>query len=246
MQGNTKVDVQVQGGTPVTVAIQAGSTQTMQVRNPWPGQSVEVVGGSSNAVVVSPTTAGTLSVPVSSGQSYLVERTASLTTSLPFAQVSGTPATTAKHLGNVQIGLDGGSTTPPSGTPVISLKAHANGDYVTADNAGASPLIANRTAIGPWESFDEIDQGGGYIALRAHANNLYVTADNAGAAPLLAKVTAVGTWEQFLLIHNSDGSVSLQSRINGDYVTADNAGASPLIANRTSIGPWEEFDLITD
>jgi hypothetical protein len=245
VQGNTKVDVQVQGGTPVTVAIQAGSTQTMQVRNPWAGQSVEVVDGSSNAVVVAPTTAGTLSVPVTSGQTYLVERTASLTTSLPYAQVTGTPATAARHLGNVQIGLDGGST-PPTGSPVISLRAHANSDYVTADNAGASPLIANRTAIGPWEQFDEIDQGNGYIALRAHANNLYVTADNAGANPLIANKTAVGTWEQFQLIHNGDGSVSLKSRINNDYVTADNAGASPLIANRTAIGPWESFDLITN
>jgi hypothetical protein len=27
---------------------------------------------------------------------------------------------------------------------------------VTAENAGASSLIANRTAIGPWEEFDLI------------------------------------------------------------------------------------------
>jgi len=26
---------------------------------------------------------------------------------------------------------------------------------VTAENAGASPLIANRTSIGPWEQFDQ-------------------------------------------------------------------------------------------
>jgi hypothetical protein len=31
-----------------------------------------------------------------------------------------------------------------------------NNDYVTAENAGASALIANRTAIGPWEEFDLI------------------------------------------------------------------------------------------
>jgi hypothetical protein len=246
VQGNTKVDVQVQNGTPVTVAIQAGSSRTMKVRSPWPGQSVQVVNGSSNAVVVSATTAGTISVPVSSGQSYLVEQTGSPTTSLPFAQVSGTPATSAKHLGNVQIGLDAAGGTSPGGSTVISLKAHANGDYVTADDAGASPLIANRTAIGQWEQFDQVDEGGGYIALRAHANNKFVTADDAGASPLLAKVDSVGTWEQFQLIHNGDGSVSLKARINGDYVTAENAGASALIANRTAIGPWEEFDLITD
>jgi hypothetical protein len=29
-----------------------------------------------------------------------------------------------------------------------------NNMLVTAENAGASPLIANRTAIGPWEEFD--------------------------------------------------------------------------------------------
>ncbi|WP_052397320.1 fascin domain-containing protein [Streptomyces sp. NRRL F-5123] len=246
VQGNTKVDVQVQGGTPVTVAIQAGSSQTMRVRNPWPGQAIQVVNGSSGAVVVSSTTAGTVSVPVSSGQSYLVERTGTPTASLPYAQVGGSPATAARHLGNVQIGLDGGGGTSPGNGSVISLRAHANGDYVTADDAGASPLIANRTAIGPWEQFDEIDAGGGYIALRAHADNKYVTADNAGAAPLLAKVDAVGTWEQFQLIHNGDGSVSLKARVNGDYVTAESAGAQPLIANRTAIGPWEEFDLITN
>ena len=38
----------------------------------------------------------------------------------------------------------------------VSLRAHANNDIVTADNAGASPLIANRTSIGTWESFDLI------------------------------------------------------------------------------------------
>ncbi|MFC4031671.1 xylosidase [Streptomyces polygonati] len=35
----------------------------------------------------------------------------------------------------------------------VSLKAQANNMYVTAENAGAAALIANRTAIGPWEQF---------------------------------------------------------------------------------------------
>ena len=138
-----------------------------------------------------------------------------------------------------------GLFTPPN-VPVVSLRAHANGDYVTAENAGASALIANRTAIGPWEQFDEIDEGNGAIALRAHANGLLVTADNAGASPLIANRTAVGQWETFDLVHNADGSVSLRAHADNDYVTAENAGASSLIANRTAIGGWEEFDLIRD
>ena len=136
-----------------------------------------------------------------------------------------------------------GGTTP--GT-VVSFRAMANNMIVTADNAGASPLIANRTAISTWESFDLITNSNGTISFRAHANNLIVTADNAGASPLIANRTAIGTWEQFTLINNSNGTISLRDMANNMIVTADNAGASPLIANRTAIGTWEQFTLITD
>ena len=132
------------------------------------------------------------------------------------------------------------------GTQAISLRAHANNMYVCADNAGANPLIANRTAIGPWETFDVLDAGNGNIALRSHANNLIVTAENAGASALIANRTSIGGWETFQLIRNPDGSVSLRALANNLYVTAENAGAQPLIANRAAIGGWEEFDLIND
>jgi hypothetical protein len=108
--GATKVDVQVENGTPVTAAIEAGATHRMLIRNPWPGQQVQVVDGGSGAVVLSPTTAGTVTLTVQAGRSYLVERVSSPTTSLPFTQVTGVPATSARHLGGVQIGLD------PAGT----------------------------------------------------------------------------------------------------------------------------------
>ena len=84
----------------------------------------------------------------------------------------------------------------------MSLRAHANNNIVTADNAGANPLIANRTAIGQWEEFDLLNNADGSVSLRAHANNNIVTADNAGASPLIANRTAVGPWEKFDLIHN--------------------------------------------
>ena len=115
IQGGSKVDVQVEGGTIATAAIQAGTTETMTVRNPWPGQQAEVVNGSSGAVVVGATTASTFSVPVTAGSSYLVEQPSSLTTSLPFAQVTGSQATTAKHLGSVSIGLNGNAPPPAEG-----------------------------------------------------------------------------------------------------------------------------------
>ncbi|GIH17509.1 fascin domain-containing protein [Rugosimonospora africana] len=243
IQHNSKVSVQVSGGTVSTVAIASGSTAPIAVRSPWPGQSVTVVDGS-GATVVGAQSNPTFTISAQSGKTYLVERTASPTTALPFAAVGGSPATAARHLtgSSASIGLD----TRTHSSSVISLRAHANNNYVTADNAGASPLIANRTAIGPWEQFDVLDAGNGNIALRAHANSDIVTADNAGASPLIANRTAIGGWETFQLIHNTDGSVSLKALVNNDYVTAENAGAQPLIANRTAIGPWEEFDLVAD
>jgi hypothetical protein len=190
--------------------------------------------------VVSPQSNATFTIAVQGGQSYLVEPANAPTTALPFASVTGSPATTARRLGAVSIGIDGNSTGPAS---AISLRSHANGMYVCADNAGGSPLIANRTAIGAWETFDLLDAGNGNVALRAHANNQLVTAENAGAAALIANRTAVGAWETFQLVHNGDGSVSLKALVNNNYVTA---GAAPLIASRTAIGPSEEFDLIND
>jgi beta-glucosidase len=141
-------------------------------------------------------------------------------------------------------GTVGSTATPPPPEPVITLRAHANGKLVTAENAGAAALIANRTAIGPWEQFDQVDAGDGMIALRAHANGRYVTA--APGAALIAGATAIGTQQSFRPVRNGDGSLSLVAAANNQYVCAENAGAAPLIANRTAIGPWEEFDLIAD
>ena len=139
---------------------------------------------------------------------------------------------------------DDAGLTRLAGAAPVSLRAHANGRYVTAEHAGSLPLIANRTAIGVWEQFDQIDLGGGYIALRAHANGRYVTAESAGSKPLIANRTAIGAWEKFKLVINSDGSLSLLASANGRYVTAESAGSKPLIANRTAVGVWEKFDQV--
>jgi hypothetical protein len=84
----------------------------------------------------------------------------------------------------------------------VSLRAHINSKYVTADNAGASPLIANRTVIGQWETFLLVHNTDGSISLKAQANGDYVTAENAGASPLIANRAAIGPWEEFDSITN--------------------------------------------
>ncbi|HVK22390.1 MAG TPA: ThuA domain-containing protein [Actinokineospora sp.] len=125
--------------------------------------------------------------------------------------------------------------------PVISLKAKVNSKYVSADNAGASALIANRATIGPWEKFDRINLAGGKVALRSYANNKFVSAANATTS-LIANHATIGATSSFGLITNTDGTVALTAS-NGKYVCAENAGGSALIANRGAIGNWERFFL---
>jgi fibronectin type 3 domain-containing protein len=81
----------------------------------------------------------------------------------------------------------------------IGFLALVNSNYVTAENNGASPLIANRTAVGSWETFTEFDAGGGNIGLRAMNDGKYVTAPNGGASPLIAQSTNIGAAESFLV-----------------------------------------------
>ena len=100
------------------------------------------------------------------------------------------------------------------------LYALANGRYVTAEAAGAQPLIANRTSLGDWETFDLVDTGDGFVALFSHADRRFVTAENGGAKPLIANRTT-GDWEKFTLVRNTDGTVSLLAHANGRYVMAD-------------------------
>jgi len=90
---------------------------------------------SSGAVVVGATTAPTFSVPVTAGSSYLVE-TAVVTD--PVVAVSrrstGSQATTAKHLGSVQIGLKRQTPLRRSGAaPTRAWPRRSNDVGITAD-----------------------------------------------------------------------------------------------------------------
>jgi len=79
------------------------------------------VDGRSGDTVVRPTTDRIVPVPVRDGATYLVQRTAQPTTRMPFAAVTGTAATAAKHLGRVQLGLD-----PTADRPVRRRSARSS------------------------------------------------------------------------------------------------------------------------
>ena len=134
IHGGSTVSVQVHGGTIGTVGIKAGSSGSLTVRNPWPGHSVEVVdGGDQSTVIVAATTASQFSIPTTAGRSYLVQQPSAPVSGMTFAQVTGTPATNASHLGNVQIGLD----KPGPITGVNGLCVDDSG----ASTANGNPII---------------------------------------------------------------------------------------------------------
>ena len=104
IQGNSKVDVQVQSGKVVMAIVEAGSTGSVTVRNPWSGQPTAVVDGGTKATVVASTMANTLAIPAMAGHWYAIVPAAAAG-ALPAVQVTGTPATGKKTFGPISIGL---------------------------------------------------------------------------------------------------------------------------------------------
>jgi hypothetical protein len=229
-----------EGGEVKYVGLKSLYGNTVRVVNPWGTAQVQVRRTSDNAILQT-TTAGEISFATAANAVYVVERTAKPLSAYSATTLTGSANQNAKTLRNTASVLGIASTTSTGG---IALRSHANNLYVSADNAGASPLIAKAAAVGSWEQFDVVDLGGGNVALRARVNGMYVCAENAGAASLIANRTAAGSWETFVRVNNPDGSVSLRAQVNNMYVTAENGGAAALIANRAAIGPWEEFDQI--
>jgi Concanavalin A-like lectin/glucanases superfamily len=123
IQHKDKVDVQVEDGQLATAAIEAATTETLHIKNPWPGQQVQVADGSTGATVVAPSSAGVLTLNARAGSSYLVERPDAPTRTLPYAPLTGSPATTDKRLGSRLIGLDNTRTPPPCASPTAPLLA---------------------------------------------------------------------------------------------------------------------------
>ena len=105
IRGKTKVDVQVRSGAVTTLLIEAGSTQPFKVRNPWPGQVVDVLSAQNGSMVVQGATGPVIEFAGIAGTSYLVEKREDPVSTRRFTPVDGTPASVPKRLGAVQIGL---------------------------------------------------------------------------------------------------------------------------------------------
>ena len=131
----------------------------------------------------------------------------------------------------------------PSSTLRASLTTTCNKRLVCAEDAGTKPLIANRGAVGPWETFDVVIVGSNRIALKAAVNGKYVRADTTGRLPLIADQANVTPATTFEISYRPGNAIALKAMANNKYVCAEDAGTKPLIANRDMPAEWETFTL---
>ncbi|GIH62876.1 glycosyl hydrolase family 95 catalytic domain-containing protein [Microbispora siamensis] len=123
IDGGHRVSTQVSRGTPTLVGIQAGSTDTLKIKNPWPGTPVRLVedGGSGGRPVVTPTRDAVVSARVEAGKSYVLERVDRPHGSFRFEQVQGRQASSVKRLGVQTLGVP--RTTPQIRSDDVSVVA---------------------------------------------------------------------------------------------------------------------------
>lgn len=135
------------------------------------------------------------------------------------------------------------TTTPPVQEAWFSIQAVANDRYVSADNYGNNPLVANRTNVGDWEKFKVVENSDGTISLLSRANQKYVQVNLNDGAKLRASSSQIQSWEKFERVDLGNGTYGLRSLANNQYVSTDLNQATPqLAANRSSIGgAWEAF-----
>jgi len=100
-----KVDVQIREGKLISVGIEAGSRDKLRVRNPWPGESMEVVDARTLAVVVPASSDLIVEFSPQAGRSYLLLSGTAVTRDLPFEAVECIPSITPKALASRTIGI---------------------------------------------------------------------------------------------------------------------------------------------
>jgi endoglucanase len=133
-----------------------------------------------------------------------------------------------------------------SAAPVListwsSLKAVANNKYVTANDAGSGPLVANRVTVADSERFKIIKNSDSTISLLSMANKKYVQTDLNNAGRLIASASVIDTWEKFWLVNAGNGQVALKAFISNKFVSADLNVGGVLYANRVEMNNWEKF-----
>lgn len=143
----------------------------------------------------------------------------------------------------------------------IALQA-INGEYVAAEEGGGREVIANRDAIGPWETFTLVRLGGTgvlrygeAVLIRAIEERFYLRAGGSNAALAAGELDAAGGGSMiFRLVKpsNPDETDTVIPRptaplalrtVDQKYVVAEGGGGDRLRADRAAVGAWETFTV---
>lgn len=135
------------------------------------------------------------------------------------------------------------AAAPAIASAQSTLRASANGDFITATNAGADDLAATAPVASTWEQFNVINNADGTITLQAGINGQFVSADLNNDGRLIANRPVASTWEKFKLVPQANGTVALQAMANNQFVSADLNIGGVMIANRPTASTWEQFTM---
>jgi len=83
-----------------------------------------------------------------------------------------------------------------------------NGHYVCAEPNGV--VVADRTQIGPWETFTLIQDGNNQVSFQTN-NGHYVCAIDGGGTGMVADRTQIGIWETFEFVYLADLNAAFDS-----------------------------------
>jgi len=109
VRNGTKVDLQLRQGVPIAIGLEVTSSQNIQLKNPWPGESVRISDAKTRTIVLQHADQAVLHFAAQAGRTYRIDRESDKEKHL-FAPVTGEPAVSARKLGSVQIGLEATSS----------------------------------------------------------------------------------------------------------------------------------------
>jgi hypothetical protein len=145
---------------------------------------------------------------------------------------------------------------PSSDSVCEFLTQDTSGGYVVAEDGGGREVLANREAIGPWETFrlfnrtrpGEEPRHGDSVVLQAW-NGRFLSAAGGGGGAMNAELGWIEASTTFTIERVGDaGAIRSGDQValraaNGNYVVAEGGGGGAVNANRTSRGPWETFTI---
>ena len=137
----------------------------------------------------------------------------------------------------------------------VSFKT-TNNYYMVAENGGGYYVNANRTAIGPWETFTLYDWDGGniedgdFVGIRTWNGNTWLWSDpneeiiyaiGGGPSDTLYQIQNQDQYSQTI---TNGTHIALYSWDIGRYICAEGGGGSYVSVNRNVAWSWETFELV--